>query len=100
MSLFKLTDLGEISYYLGVPFEWHGKVMSVHQAAYCGRLLERFGMEKEKSKPTSIVDNIENRLEERTTSEAGQSSSHRFPYLELLGEYTVHDYTHLTRHYI
>lgn len=48
-SLFKLTDVGEISYYYGATFEGKRNVIGLRQSAYCRLVMERFGMDKKTS---------------------------------------------------
>lgn len=71
-SSFMLTDLGELSYYLGISFERKGNKMHVHQPAYWKRVLERFWMEFSKSAPTPMVDNIDNAVRDALSSKAEQ----------------------------
>lgn len=72
-SLFKLVNLGEMSYHLGVLFECQENLLSLHQAAYCRRVLERPGMVKAKSAPIAILDNIENLFVGVVRSEVGKT---------------------------
>lgn len=72
--LFKVMNLQEISYFLGVTFERTGNVISLHHIAYCRRVLKCFGLGKGKSTPTQMVHYIANLFEGAVTSEAGQTA--------------------------
>jgi hypothetical protein len=43
---FKMTDFGEISYFLGIHFKKSGEEVSMSQSKYVQKVLERFGMSK------------------------------------------------------
>ncbi|CAJ2646460.1 unnamed protein product [Trifolium pratense] len=44
MTEFELTDLGEISYFLGIEFLKTSKGLMLHQRKYAGEILKRFNM--------------------------------------------------------
>lgn len=86
-SSFKLTDLNELSYYLGVSFERKGNKLFLHQSAYRERVLERFGMISDKPKQTPMVDSIENLFTQTESCETEKDRSQRFLYGELMGSF-------------
>lgn len=59
--------------------------MVLNQAEYCIHVLERFVVDKAKSEPTPIANNIDNLFERGMTSETGQNSNRKLPYRELQG---------------
>jgi hypothetical protein len=44
LNLFKMSDLGRLSYYLGLEVKQTGEGISISQSAYAAKLLERSGM--------------------------------------------------------
>jgi hypothetical protein len=44
MTEFEMTDLGEISYFLGIEFLKTSKGLILHQRKYAGEILKRFNM--------------------------------------------------------
>lgn len=67
-----------------MTFKQTENVMSLHQAAYCKRIVENFGILKAKSTPSSIGDNIDILFERVVISKAGQNRTQTFPYRNLL----------------
>lgn len=45
MSEFEMTNLGKLSYFLGLEFLWTEYGIVMHQRKYAGEILKRFGME-------------------------------------------------------
>ena len=82
---FKLEDLGELRYYLGIKFERNGRKMILNQEAYCQRILKRFGMDQAASCPTPMVANIDELLKRKTVGEKEQEEMEKFPYRALVG---------------
>lgn len=72
--LFKLTDLGEISYYLEVTLKWKRNVIGLHQVAYFRRGFERFGMYKAKALPTPTVEGNDSLFEAMLSRDAGKKA--------------------------
>ncbi|XP_033229137.1 uncharacterized mitochondrial protein AtMg00810-like [Belonocnema kinseyi] len=78
---FKIRDLGEPEYYLGIKFSRENDAIAIHQRGYVKKLWDRFGMTKLKpvSTPVDINVNLTKPEYECTSDEK------KLPYRELVG---------------
>jgi hypothetical protein len=51
-SKFRMKDLGEISYFLGISFKQGNGVIKMNQKIYIQKILDRFGMSDCKPRTT------------------------------------------------
>ena len=79
-SDFRMTDLGKISYFLGIDFTQENGVIKMNQKRYIQKLLDCFGMSDCKPRTTPC----EQRLEKGNDSEMVDSKRYR----EILGSLT------------
>lgn len=83
--LIRIKDLDELRYYLNVAFESNGNVMRLHQAAYCKRVLERYGMSSAKKVSTWMVKDLNNLFMKGSIIEVRQTCAAKVPYKKLTG---------------
>ena len=72
MTEFEMTDLGEISYFLGIEFLRTSKGLLLHQRKYAGEILKRFNMTDCTYVVTPMEVNL--KLEKNQTEEAVDST--------------------------
>lgn len=77
-SLFKLTDLQELTSYLGAPFEQIGYTKFTGQSAYCIAILKQLRMEMVKMMPTPMVENMKQLFLKAAYSETEQKEGRYF----------------------
>ena len=56
-SIFRMKDLGEISYFLGISFKQGSGVIKMNQKRYIQKILDRFGMSDCKPRTTTCEQN-------------------------------------------
>lgn len=83
--LFKLTDVGEAIYDLGVAFGRKENMICILEEPYCRRVKKPFGMDMKNSVSTPMVLNMDTLFEGAAYSTVGQGVSLKFPYREPLG---------------
>lgn len=81
-SLFNLTDLGPLQYYLGVSFQRTGNSILLSQRGYVRNIFNQFGMESAKTAQTPMVEDIEDFLVENN---AEWLDENRYPYRSPVG---------------
>ena len=84
-SKFKLEDLGELRYYLGILFERYGTKAVLNQEAYCERVLRKFGMNNCASVPTPMVTNIDELFGAKPKDDTERKRMKRLPYRSVVG---------------
>ena len=59
---FKIRDLGQLSYFLGIEFEFDKSIIRMSQTKYLQRILNRFGMANcnPKARPCNLNINMGN----------------------------------------
>ena len=82
---FKMEDLEELNYYLGINFQSKGKKMVFNQEVYCQRVLKSFGMERAAFCPNPMVANIDELLKTKTVNKKERDEMEKFPYRALKG---------------
>lgn len=80
-NIFEVTDLGTVSYCLGMEFNRNEDEITICQAGYVRDILDRFGMSESKSVSTPLDPGIKlNKNEDEPDSE-----ERMLPYRELVG---------------
>ena len=83
---FKMKDLGETKYYLGIHFEHHrdNKTVHMHQSLYIHQLLEKYKLQEGKVAPTPLEEgHTLTREEPWKPGEEGEMRG--VPYAQLVG---------------
>ena len=63
-SRFKMKDLGQISYFLGIEFEFEDNKLSIHQSRYISKVLHKFRMNDCKPRSTPCEANPSHKIKE------------------------------------
>ena len=64
---FKMKDMGEISYFLGIKFTCENDAITLDQSRYITRILSRFGLENCKPKGTPYDVGLDNEIDSNDT---------------------------------
>ena len=77
-SRFKMTDLGKLSWFLGIQFEYENNTIKINQSRYTEKILSKFGMAD--CKPCSILCEMDIK---KTSDKVNLIDSK--PYSEIIG---------------
>lgn len=77
--LFKMNDLGELRYHLGVYFERNRNIILLQQTAHFKLILEQIWMDSAKPATMPTVETIDDLLLESSDDETGHVCCERVP---------------------
>ncbi|MCO5582553.1 hypothetical protein L7F22_036450 [Adiantum nelumboides] len=87
-SAFPITDLGELTYSLGLQIDRDrskGNIV-VHQSSYIDGMLQKFGLSSIKPSTTPIATSCKLSLNDCPSNEAEKTYMPQFPYRQLIGK--------------
>ena len=74
-SMFRMSDLGLLTYYLGIEVEQGREAITLRQSSYAGKLLERSGMGECRACQTPMEEKI--KLSKDSTAPLVDATSYR-----------------------